>query len=396
MAASDASLGRTTTSPRRRGDDLVEDVVLGHAVGTAGDHPGALRREQLGQPVAGHDRDDARAARARGRRGGPGPAGVTEMRCGRPASMPASIAAPMSATWTWTFHSRPVGVSTPTTTRLSPSAARRSCSRATAASSVSASRYCTSLPGPGGGWCGRSPACWWRWSRPAGAAGQRRARRLDAGDGGDERVEDEAEPRTAGVDDAGLAERGELARGGLQGGARAVGRRTDDVGEIGVARRRPRRRPPLRRSAGDGEEGALLRVGDGGVGGVGGLLQRGGERRPVGGRLAGELVGEAAQQLGQDGAGVAACAEDGAAGEDRPGRTRRSRRRPWPGRAPSTAACAVSRRLVPVSPSGTGKTLRSSSRAPGRGQGVDRGSVPLTDRGVVQRLQHGRRVPGGV
>ena len=28
----------------------------------------------------------------------------------------------------------------------------------------------------------------------------------------------------------------------------------------------------------------------------------------------------------------------------------------------ATAACAVSRRLVPVSPSGTGKTLRSSSR----------------------------------
>ncbi len=28
----------------------------------------------------------------------------------------------------------------------------------------------------------------------------------------------------------------------------------------------------------------------------------------------------------------------------------------------ATAACAVSSRLVPVSPSGTGKTLRSSSR----------------------------------
>ena len=27
------------------------------------------------------------------------------------------------------------------------------------------------------------------------------------------------------------------------------------------------------------------------------------------------------------------------------------------------------------------------------GQDLDRGSVPLTDRGVVQRLQHGRRVP---
>ena len=50
---------------------------------------------------------------------------VTRTRCGRPASMPASIAAPTSSTWTWTFHSP----SPPTTTRESPSPARvlRSC-----------------------------------------------------------------------------------------------------------------------------------------------------------------------------------------------------------------------------------------------------------------------------
>ena len=146
-------------------------------------------------------------------------------------------------------------------------------------------------------------------------------------------------PGTPGVHDAGLAEGGELARGRLQRGAGAVGRRTDDVGEIGVARV-DGGHGRLGAGAGDGEEGALLRVGDGAVGGVGGLLQRGGERRPVGGRLAGELVGEAAQQLGEDGAGVAARPEDGAAGEDRPGglggagvarRLRRARRpRPAP------------------------------------------------------------------
>ena len=47
---------------------------------------------------------------------------VTRTRCGRPAAMPASIAAPTSSTWTWTFHSP----SPPTTTSESPSGARAS------------------------------------------------------------------------------------------------------------------------------------------------------------------------------------------------------------------------------------------------------------------------------
>ena len=42
---------------------------------------------------------------------------VTRIRCGRPALMPASIAAPTSSTWTWTFQSP----SPPTTTSESPS-----------------------------------------------------------------------------------------------------------------------------------------------------------------------------------------------------------------------------------------------------------------------------------
>src|SRR5829696_4623167 len=135
-------VGQDDDVGRGAGDDLVEDVVLGDPVGA--------------------ERHDADA--------GTGASGVTEMRCGRPASMPASMAAPTSATWMWTFHSRPLGVSTPTMTRLSPSAASRSWRRATAASSVSASRYWTSLPGPAGGWCGRcSPVSWWPWSRRARA-----------------------------------------------------------------------------------------------------------------------------------------------------------------------------------------------------------------------------------
>ena len=44
---------------------------------------------------------------------------VTRTRCGRPAAIPASIAAPTSSTWTWTFQSP----SPPTTTSESPSAA---------------------------------------------------------------------------------------------------------------------------------------------------------------------------------------------------------------------------------------------------------------------------------
>ena len=59
----------------------------------------------VGQPGAGGDHDRARAA---ARVGGGAAAWssnrVTEIRCGRPAATPASIAAPTSLTWTWTFQ----------------------------------------------------------------------------------------------------------------------------------------------------------------------------------------------------------------------------------------------------------------------------------------------------
>ena len=47
---------------------------------------------------------------------------VTRIRCGRPASTPASMAAPMSSVWMWQFHSP----SPPTTTMESPIPAQTS------------------------------------------------------------------------------------------------------------------------------------------------------------------------------------------------------------------------------------------------------------------------------
>ena len=211
------------------------------------------------------------------------------MRWGRPASMPASIAAPMSATWTWTFHSRPVGVSTPTMTRLSPRAASRSCSRATAASSVSARRYWTSLPGPGGGWCGRSLA-------GVAVAVRRRAGGRAAARAGStpvtvvtraSRTRQSPAPPASTTPASRRAASWSVVR--LERGAGAVGRRADDGGEIGVAGV-DGADGRLGAGAGDGEEGALLRVGDRAVGGVGRLLQGGGEGRAVG-RAAGRPAG---------------------------------------------------------------------------------------------------------
>ena len=105
---------------------------------------------------------------------------------------------------------------------------------------------------------------------------------------------------------------------------RAVGGGADDVGELGAAVRRPRGRGRGAR-AGDGEEGALHRVGH----------RRVRRRRPPcaaprpaprrrRGRSPASCVGQAAQQLGEDHAGVAAGAEHRAAGEHAPTATRPS------------------------------------------------------------------------
>src|SRR4051812_32519942 len=127
---------------------------------------------------------------------------------------------------------------------------------------------------------------------PGLAAGQRRARRLDPGDGGDERVQHEAQAGATGVDHARLTEHRQLAGGGLEGCARAVGGSADDVGQR-LAALVDRCDRALGTGARDGEEGSLLRVGHRGVGGVGRLLEGRGEGRAIGGRLVGQLVGQA-------------------------------------------------------------------------------------------------------
>ena len=68
---------------------------------------------------------------------------VTRIRCGRPMSMPCSIAAPTSSVWTCTFHSP----SPPTTTTESPRPARF-CRKSPILSSGASSRYITSYAGP--------------------------------------------------------------------------------------------------------------------------------------------------------------------------------------------------------------------------------------------------------
>jgi hypothetical protein len=221
------------------------------------------------------------------------------------------------------------------------------------------------------------------------ATGEGRPGRFHAGHGGHQRVQDEAEAGAAGVHHSGVAEDGELLRRRLEGGPGTVGGRADDVGEVGS---------PLvdggdggrRAGTGHGEERPFLGVGHRGVGGVGRLLEGGGERRTVGRGLAGQMVGEAAEELGEDRARVAPGSEDGAAGEHRPGRLGGARALAVErgdsglgGEQEVGAGVAV----------GHGEDVEIVETAPGLGQDSDHGPVPLTDRGVIQRLQHGRRVP---
>jgi hypothetical protein len=215
------------------------------------------------------------------------------------------------------------------------------------------------------------------------------AGRFDAGHGGDQRVEDQAEAGAAGVHHSGVAEGSELTRRRLEGGAGAVGGRADDVGQVDAPLVDGRDGGCGPRS-GDGEERSFLRVGDGGVGGVGRLLEGGGEGRALGGGLTGEMVGEAAEELGEDGAGVAAGPEDGAAGEDRPGGLGGARAFAVEGGDGGPGGEQEISAGVAV---GDREYIEVVEPVPGLGQDFDRGAVPLTDRCVVQRLQHGRRVP---
>ncbi len=146
--------------------------------------------------------------------------------------------------------------------------------------------------------------------RGVGPQGDGCRRRL-AGQGVGEGAEQGDQAAAAGVHDAGPAEDRELGGGGLQGGAGAVVGGPCDGGGVpgggfggGGG------------GGGDGQDGALHGVGDGLVGGGGGPAQGAAQRLgpAVGPAARRQDLGHPAQQLGDDGAGVAAGADEGAVG----------------------------------------------------------------------------------
>ena len=182
-------------------------------------------------------------------------------------------------------------------------------------------------------------------------AGQRRGHRVE---------EDQQAPPSR-VDHAGLGEHVELLGGLLQGDRCCFGCRSDDGHEVRAVARR------ILGSGGGGlqdrDDGAGHRLAHRGDRQADGMPQRGAQDRAVDvgeiavalvGRLGGD-VGEAAQDLRQDDARVAAGALQRALGERGGHRHHVDRRRRESARA--HAARMVNSMFVPVSASATGKTL---------------------------------------
>ena len=130
-------------------------------------------------------------------------------------------------------------------------------------------------------------------------------------DGLQHALENELQPKSSGVHHAGVAEDGQLAWSLLDRGACAGGRRRDDARDVGVSRARGGR-GGASSLARDGEDGAFGRLVDRPVRGVGRLFERTrqlgrGERA-----LALDGASEAAEDLGEDDARVAARAHEAA------------------------------------------------------------------------------------
>lgn len=142
---------------------------------------------------------------------------------------------------------------------------------------------------------------------PEVAAQRDRAHRLLPGDGVGERAEDGDQPAPAGVHHPVLGQHGELFGGVPQ---RVPGGPVGGVGDLREPVPGPDGLPGG--DPGDGQQGALDGLRDGLVGGVGGPLQGGPQL--VGAAALGEHLGGAAQPLGEDHAGVAAGADQRAAG----------------------------------------------------------------------------------
>ncbi len=137
-----------------------------------------------------------------------------------------------------------------------------------------------------------------------------------SGEGGLRGVEDHAEAAAAGVDHAGVVQGLELVGRALERRAGGGGTGGDHVTEA-VLQVPGGLEAGVAGGAGDGEDGALDRLADRGVAGVGGLLHRLGEDLggAVGPRRAAEPAGDRTQHLRQDHAGVAAGTEQGSARE---------------------------------------------------------------------------------
>ena len=315
-----ASLGSRIT---RRGSgraDAVEQLGRGGPPpGSARDHHRPGRPERPGQALAGRAAHDRLRVR--------GPAGgvswsrkwVTMIRCGRPASMPASMAAPTSSTCTCTFHRSPA----PTTRSESPSPSSRSV-RTSTASSVAVGEQvhhlvCRSarfevVPRAarrGTGWV--QPARRRNGSSPANdsALGRRRSRPARGTRAAARSRRRRRRPRPP------------ARAGGSWSGSRPAPSRAASSAAGATAYRsapcsldRPLAAPAAARD--DAEDRALDGVGDARPGQLVGPGHRGSEpERADAGHSGGRrLVGEAAEDLAEDDAGVAPGGEQRGPGED--------------------------------------------------------------------------------
>ena len=218
--------------------------------------------------------------------------------------------------------------------------------------------------------------------------GQAAARRLVVGDlrhlgpvaaqPGDDAGEDQDEAVAAGVDDAGFAQHLELL-GGAGDGALAVGDRPlEDLGEdrvlllfgdvaaepllllLEVGELAGERVGHL---AEDGQHRPLGRLPDRVVGGVGGAGEGGGDEGRVDqlAGAAGELLGGAADDLAEDHPELPRAPISAARASAWTSSVRPTSSTSWPSRRSSSSITAriVIAMLSPVSPSATGKTLRS-------------------------------------
>ena len=322
----------------------------------ADDDGGAGLLEQLLQAGTRGDGDDLAARPGRRTSASRAPSTcsakcVTRIRCGRPAAIPASTAAPTSSTWTWTFQSP----SPPTTTSESPRPARaclevgyvgRRRRRAGTSPRTPAPR----ASGPGAPRRTSGSGCGARRSGAVTGVGRRPVSTVSAASRITLRPRPPASTTPASRSTASCS------------GVRASASRAAAAASVKTSRARApgSRRAGLGRLGGGpdhGEDGALDGRPDGGVRAVGGLAQR--PRHDAGVALlgggAGDGGGQRAEHLAEDHAAVAAGAEQGAptqAGQT--GQEVAAVPRGRPRGSASRAAATVRYMLVPVSPSGTG------------------------------------------